>query len=159
MNFKSLDDFNWISFNQQNDCNVTYVFVSETAIARLSGKSDILYIGKTEQPISKRYNQETNTNNTPKNTQLTNIRLTHIFSTIGLNNYKCYYFPALKYSLKDAEKERFISSLKIWNKSYYLNEIVQCVHQNKDITVELEKYLLVNYAHEHLELPPLNGKF
>lgn len=80
MNFNELKSrISFINYNSQNDSNVTYCFVYKESISRLKGKSDILYIGKTEQPIKKRYFQETNTQFSEKNSQKTNIRTTYIY--------------------------------------------------------------------------------
>jgi hypothetical protein len=156
MNFEDTGQFPWIMFDGQSDQNVSYIFVASTPITRLAGVSDILYVGKTEQPISKRYKQETNTKNSPKNTQQTNIRMTHIFSKIGLGTCKCFYVQDLDMVLDSTTAEIFIENLKTWDKQFYLKNVQE--QGAGSITIPVEKYLLVNYAAEHLELPPLNNR-
>ncbi len=98
MNFNELKSrISFINYNSQIDSNVTYCFVYKESIYRLKGKSDILYIGKTEKPIKKRYFQETNTQFSEKNSQKTNIRTTYIYGKIGLENVSCFYTKSLTY--------------------------------------------------------------
>jgi len=158
MNFNLIPgNFGWIPFNNQTDKNVTYVFVYNGQINRLIGSSNILYIGKTEQSIKKRYSQEINANNTPKNTQATNIRMTHIFGSIGLSNCACYYTRRMNYVLPRPVQNGFLNELETWHKRYYLK--VKPHPLNTRVTVSLEKFILVKYAVDHLELPPLNNSF
>lgn len=156
MNFNTINRFAWIFYDGQRDNDVTYIFVASTPIPRLAGASDILYIGKTEQPISKRFKQETSTKNSPKNTQQTNIRMTHIFSKIGLSGCKLFYIPELYFKLYGREIDEFIEKLKIWDKQFYLKHLKG--QEGATIIVPAEKYLLANYADEHLEVPPLNNR-
>ncbi len=69
------NDFNWIAYSGQSDCDVTYLFVLDRPVARLVGVSDILYIGKTEQAVRTRCHQETRPSNSASSTQQTNIRV------------------------------------------------------------------------------------
>lgn len=145
---------NFVEFSGQKDSDVTYCFVYNNMIPRLISSSDIIYIGKTEQPIKKRYYQETNTQFSEKNLQKTNIRTTYVYEKLGLNNVKCFFTKALTIELSDEELKTFLEQLKAFDiqyRSYILSK-----NTNK---VDLEKYLLVSYGSDHLELPPLNNKF
>lgn len=145
---------NFVEFSGQKDSDVTYCFVYNNMIPRLISSSDIIYIGKTEQPIKKRYYQETNTQFSEKNLQKTNIRTTYVYEKLGLNNVKCFFTTALTIELSDEELKTFLEQLKAFDiqyRSYILSK-----NTNK---VDLEKYLLVSYSSDHLELPPLNNKF
>lgn len=158
MNFNSIQGhFKWIRFSNQTDKNVTYIYVIDRDIHRLIGSSDILYVGKTEQSIAKRYKQETNTRNTPGNSQSTNIRLTHIFGSIGLRNCECYYTCQMHYALPQPVQNGFLKELETWDKKYYRQ--VKPETPNVRVNVPLEKYILVKYAVDHLELPPMNNSF
>ncbi len=158
MDFKSIKkQFNWLLFNNQTDCAVTYIHVLNQPISRLVGSSDILYIGETQNSISGRYNKEIKTRNTPKNTQLTNIRLTHIFNKINIQNCTCYYVCQREYLLSSYQKIKFLDDLRTWDKKFYLQTIKMI--QNDTLKVPLEKYLLVKYAADHLEAPPMNNRF
>jgi hypothetical protein len=157
MNYETIrENHDWIEFSTQIDKNVTYVFVFNRAVASLSGASDILYIGKTEQTIAKRYEQETSTNNTSRNTQQTNIRMTHVFQRLGLQNVKCYYTRTLSHSLSGEEMTKFLRECRTWDKKF----CIQLEEQTTEASLEvpLEKYLLVCYAAEHLEVPPMNNR-
>lgn len=157
MNFNSIPGhFQWIRFSNQTDTNVTYIYVTDRRINRLIGSSDILYVGKTKQPIKKRYKQQINANNTPGNTQSTNIRLTHIFGSINLRNCTCYYTRQMTYALPSSQQNQFLNKLQTWDKRYY-RKATQT--PNAPVNISLEKYLLVQYADDHLELPPLNNSF
>lgn len=155
MNFQTIQNkFNWLHYQGQRDENVTYIFVSRKPVCRLKGYSDILYIGKTEKPIATRYEQETNTNNTPWNTQSTNIRMTHVFKEYGSENYCCYFVNDLNHpGLTPDERRNFLTKLKTWDKNFYLKI------NGDDTQIPIEKYLLVCYAAEHLEIPPMNNSF
>lgn len=155
MNFNELKNrISFINYNSQNDSNVTYCFVYNESISRLKGESDILYIGKTEQPIKKRYFQETNTQFSEKNSQKTNIRTTYIYEKIGLENVSCFYTKSLTIKLSAEELKLFLENLKAFDIQYR-----NLILEQKTNEVDLEKYLLVSYGAEHLELPPLNNKF
>jgi len=157
MNFETIrKEHDWILFLSQTDRNVTYLFVLNRTIGRLSGTSDILYIGKTEQPISKRYEQETMTNNTLGNTQQTNIRTTHVFQQLGVTNVKCYYTRTLNHTLSGDGRMRFLGECRTWDKKFYLQ--LEKQQNGQTLEVPLEKYLLVRYAGEHLEVPPMNNR-
>lgn len=109
---------------------------------------------------SNRYRNDTNRKPAlkthQKNTQQTNIRMTHIFSRIGLSECKCFYVTDLDIVLDSTRAEEFIEKLKTWDKQYYLRNVQE--QGVETITIPVEKYLLVNYASEHLELPPLNNR-
>lgn len=155
MNFNELKSrISFINYNLQNDSNVTYCFVYKESISRLQGKSDILYIGKTEQPIKKRYFQETNTQFSEKNSQKTNIRTTYIYKKLGLQNVSCFYTKSLTIKLSVEELKLFLENLKAFDIQYR-----NLILEQETNVVDLEKYLLVSYGAEHLELPPLNNKF
>ena len=123
-------------------------------IARLRGESDILYIGETTGEIWNRFRQETATNNTPGVTQNTNIRTTPVFRQLELGGISamCFYAMRTLLSLSSEEEQRFSHRLVTWNKSAY-------VGMDDYSRPTLEKYLLITYADEHLELPPLNNRF
>ena len=157
MNFTTLrDQFDWVPFSGQMDSGVTYAFVLNRTVERLIGKSDILYIGKTEQAIRVRYEQETRTKNSPRNTQQTNIRTTFVFSKIGLENVECYYVKALTTVLSGRFCDEFLEGLRTWDKKSFL--AVSEHPRSPGLEVSLEKYLLVRYVSEHLEVPPLNNR-
>jgi len=157
MNFETIrKEHDWIEFLNQTDRNVTYLFVFNKTIDRLYGTSDILYIGKTEQSISRRYEQETRTNNTSGNTQQTNIRMTHVFQQLGISNVKCYYTRTLNHNLSGNDGTRFLSECRTWDKKFCLK--LERKHNDQILEVPLEKYLLVRYAGEHLEVPPMNNR-
>jgi hypothetical protein len=152
MNFNNIQNqYHWVKFAGQNTTNVTYVFVLNQPVQRLYGASDILYIGETRQPISRRYAQETRTSNTPGNTQQTNIRLTHIFGLLNLVNVTCYFTDTMHCTV--AHKDPFLKQLSTWDKKYYLG-----VANANPAQVSLEKKLIVSYAVDHREAPPLNNR-
>lgn len=138
------------------DSGVTYIFLGSEEVPRLKGASDILYIGKTEQAIKVRFEQETRTKNSPKNTQQTNIRMTHILGQLGAESYRCLYVKKLTVTLSEAEQKAFLEKLRTWDKQFFLKLTNQRLGEILEIPVE--KYLLVQYADEHLELPPLNNR-
>ena len=159
MNFSDIEeDFSWIKYSAQQDREVTYIFVAEKPIFRLRGKSDILYIGKTDNSIQTRYRQETQTRNTPGNTQMTNIRLTYAFHQLRLMGVEaiCYFTKGHIVSppLSSRRSEAFSQMVRTWDKRSFNNS-----NQSDFNSPIIEKYLLVNYAEEHLELPPLNNRF
>ncbi len=157
MNYEMIrEKLDWIEFSNQSVKNVTYVFVLNRAVDRLSGASDILYIGKTEQAIAKRYEQETRTNNTPKNTQQTNIRMTHVFHLLGIQNVRCHYTKTLSHTLSGDERARFLRECRTWDKKFCIQ--LEDRQTDPSLVVPLEKYLLVCYAAEHLEVPPMNNR-
>ncbi len=157
MNYETIEDaYDWIQFNNQYDKNVTYIFVLNRTIPRLSGMSNILYFGKTEQPIATRYNQETDTNNTSRNSQQTNIRMTHVFQRLGIQNVKCYYTKILNHRLSGEAMMKFLGECRTWDKKFYMQ--FEDKRNNLYLEIPLEKYLLVSYASEHLEVPPMNNR-
>lgn len=157
MNFADIRDrFEWVAFSGQMDSDVTYAFVLNRPVARLVGESDILYIGKTEQAIRVRYEQETKTKNSPRNTQQTNIRTSFVFAEIGLENVKCFYVKALTVDLSGIDCDTFLERLKTWDKKVFL--ALSERPRSPSLAVSMEKYLLVRYTSEHLEVPPLNNR-
>ena len=157
MNYSDINDrFQWHTYAGQMDSDVTYMFVLNQPVGRLAGSSDILYIGKTEQSIRARYEQETKTKNSPGNTQQTNIRTTFVFGKIGLDRVRCYYVKNLTFSPSDTERETFMDTLRTWDKKSFiaLSERARL----PALEVSLEKYLLVRYASEHFEVPPMNNR-
>lgn len=157
MNFSDIRNrFEWVSYSGQTDCYVTYAYVLNRPVARLVGESDILYFGKTEQAIRDRCKQETRTKNSPRNTQQTNIRTTFVLGEIGLKHVKCFYVRELRETLSGTDCERFLEGLRTWDKKAFL--ALSDERRSPDLNVSLEKYLLVTYASEHLELPPLNNR-
>lgn len=151
-----LQRFDWHEYSGQMDSNVTYFFRAPSSISRLLGESDIFYIGKTEQGIRTRYEQETRTINSPKNTQQTNIRTTYIYQRLGLSAPKCYFTKSLDMSLFGDECSVFLAKLRTWDKKFYLG--LEVNSDRNQVVVPVEKYLLVSYADEHLEVPPLNNR-
>lgn len=156
MNFNiDLHYLPWTKFTGQADDQVTYIYVSTKKIARLEGSSDILYIGKTKKPIDKRINAEISSNNSQGNTQVTNIRITHIIKEKIREDYAIYFTKCLEKKLMGDDLEKFLKKLKVWDKNYF-----KSIKEGKcDIEISIEKILLVEYASEHLELPPLNNRF
>src|SRR5438046_2858351 len=70
--------FQWKMFSGQTSRKVTYFYAVSPPARRLHNDSSVLYIGQTENQINIRYRQETETNNTPGNSQATNIRTTNV---------------------------------------------------------------------------------
>lgn len=157
MNYQQLNDkFEWVLHEGQMDSGVTYVYVAKKPITRLVGSSDILYAGKTEQAMRVRYEQETKTKNSPRNTQQTNIRMTHILDKFGDKNYKCFFVKKLELKLSGTPMSAFLDKLKTWDKQFWLK--LTDANVGGTLEVPIEKFLLVYYADEHLELPPLNNR-
>ncbi|MGH8400006.1 MAG: hypothetical protein ACRESU_02790 [Gammaproteobacteria bacterium] len=157
MNFASASTrFEWVKYSSQMDSDVTYVYVLNRLVPRLRGESDILYIGKTSQAIRVRFEQETRTRNSPGNTQQTNIRTTHILGALGLENVQLYYVRALEVELSDAELSKYMNGLETWDKKSFIS--ASALLQAKQRKPSLEKVLLVSYAADHLEVPPLNNR-
>ena len=147
----------WVEYSGQRDRSVTYIFVASKPIARLRGESDILYIGKTDGEIRKRFKDETENNNTPKNTQATNIRMTHVFRQLNLAgiSYTCFFVEKTTLHLPSEIERTFAEKLRTWDKNAYVR-----MTRMADFSMPtMEKYLLITYADEHLELPPLNNSF
>lgn len=155
MNFDSVKhELSWKEYSKQDEAGVTYVYVSPVPLARLKGESDILYIGYTDRSVRFRYREETETNNTGKNTQSTNIRTTHIFRQLKRMGLEAtfYFVKGKNLQLGESEAAEFANLLQTWDKRAYT--------EFSDFREpSLEKYLLVRYASEHLELPPLNNRF
>ena len=160
MNFKGdiEERFHWTSFDEQGTSEVTYVFVAPNSRARLKGKSDILYIGHTDSPIKNRYKAHTRTNPTPKSTQSTNIRMTYVLNRIKEElgfEPTVHFCPDECWALPKGEVDGFSSLLQLWSKWAHATHL-----EAKNLnSPTLESYLLVKYADEHLELPPLNNRF
>ena len=74
----SFQRFQWHRYSGQNDASETYIYLISPPVNRLQEQSSVLYIGKNEQPISKRFGQEMRTRNTPGNSQAPNIRMSFI---------------------------------------------------------------------------------
>jgi hypothetical protein len=148
-----IKELSWEKYEGQVDSNVTYFFLAPNVISRLRGESKVLYIGKTTQCIKKRYDQETNANNSPKNTQQTNIRTTYIYKQLKMQYPECYYTKQIDIKITGDECKKFLEKLKTWDKKFFLG-----LADQKTIKVPLEKYFLVSYADKHLEVPPLNNR-
>ena len=142
-------------YDGQHDTGLTYFFVSTSSIHRLRGESDILYIGKTKASIRNRYLAETATKNTLGCDQNTNIRTTHVYSIICPKGPRCFYIKEMFLTIEGDDKNLFFEKLKIWDKRYF-NELHK---DDARVILPLEKYLLVMFADEHLEVPPLNNSF
>ena len=155
MNFEDIAKWaQWVKYSGQPDKAVTYVYIASQPVTRLRGESDILYIGETDNAISTRYQQETETNNTGKNTQNTNIRTTHVFHQIrqaGIS-VTCYFMKHKHTNLCSENASSFARELQTWDKQTYIK-----MRDYSNPTIE--KYLLVTYSDDHLELPPLNNRF
>ena len=158
MNFYDIKErIQWTPFDGQGDSKVTYVFVAPNPRERLNGKSDILYIGRTSSPIKDRHKAQTSTRPTPKSTQSTNVRMTHVLKRLndmGIE-HAIYFCPIECWKLPKGEVDSFSCLLELWSKRAH-------VRHRKAGALEyptLETYLLVKYANEHLELPPLNNRF
>ena len=155
MNFADLDFVpDWIRYRGQTNRQVIYVFVASNPIIRLRGQSDILYVGRTSGSIRKRFNEETATNNTSGNTQNTNIRTTYIFGKMKelRIDSKCYFTQQDILHLTSRDASTFSDKMRTWDKRAYRNT-------SDFAKPNIEKYILINYANEHLELPPLNNSF
>jgi len=153
MDFQAIhNQYQWVQYTGQSIANVTYVYVLNRHVPRLFGKSDILYIGKTRQAMSRRFKQETTVNNTLGNTQHTNIRLTHLFGHLNLANVNCYFTTQTDCPLQNADP--FLQHLQVWDKRCYRH----CVTSGNPVSISLEKRLLVTYAVDHGEVAPLNNR-
>ena len=75
---------------------------------------------------------------------------------LGAESYRCLYVKKLSLTLSEVEQKAFLEKLWTWDKQFYLKLTDQNLDANLEIPVE--KYLLVQYADEHLELPPLNNR-
>ena len=152
MNYSSITSLAlWTLYSGQTSKNVTYIWVLNRTVPRLVDCSDILYIGATQQPISKRFTQETRTASGGGNTQGTNIRLTHVLSQLGVQNCKLYFTSQVLCPV--IQQSPFFANLQIWDKKNFL-----AFAQHNPASVSLEKYLLVMYAADHFEVPPLNNR-
>ncbi|MEI8139899.1 MAG: hypothetical protein WCI03_08535 [bacterium] len=153
MDFKTIQNQRqWAQYDGQSIANVTYVYVLNRQVSRLFGSSDILYIGKTLQTMSRRFRQETTVNNTLGNTQHTNIRLTHLFGHLNLANVICYFTAQTDCPFQNADP--ILQHLQVWDKRCYR----RCVTSGNPVVISLEKRLLVTYAVDHGEVPPLNNR-
>lgn len=148
--------FEWIAYSGQMESDVTYAYTLNRSVPRLRGESDILYIGKTSQAIRIRFEQETRTKNSAGNTQQTNIRTTHILGQLGLENVQLYYVRSLTAELTDSERKTLMKELETWDKQSFITASAQPDAQQ--LRPSLEKFLLVSYAVDHLEVPPLNNR-
>ena len=144
----------WVKYSGQSDSGVAYVYVASGPIARLRGDSDILYVGITDNAIRARIKWEMETNNTPGNTQNTNIRITHVLCRLKQSGISvtCFFTKEKSLTLSSEMAQGFAQKWKTWDKAAY--------NKAGDYSMPtIEKYLLVTYADEHLELPPLNNRF
>lgn len=157
MNFAEASKrFDWVRYSGEMTSGVTYAYVLNRPVPRLRGESDILYIGKTSQAIRVRFEQETRTKNSPGNTQQTNIRTTHILATLGLENVQLYFVRSLEIELSDADLTKYLTGLETWDKKSFIS--ASALPRSEQRKPSLEKALLVSYAVDHLEVPPLNNR-
>lgn len=150
--------FRWERFSGQSTRDVTYFYAVTPEVARLRGKSSVLYIGQTENGIDVRYRQETATRNTPGNSQATNIRTTHVISTlrVGGAEIELFFTAGLSMDLAGVDARSYGELLETWNKNHFLKEFEP--RPDGSIDVQIEKFLLAHYAAQHLEVPPLNNR-
>lgn len=148
--------FRWHRFSGQDDRNVTYIYLSSPPIPRVRGESPILYVGKTTMSIARRVHDETHTNNTPGNTQNTNIRLSTVIAELVRlgHTVDTYFTEGLMFSPPSDEHRAVMEILRVWDKRAW----TECARGGSAISdFAIEKYLLCHYAAVHLELPPLNS--
>ena len=152
------NQFQWIKFSGQTERNVTYFYAVSPPARRLRGDSSVLYIGRTENQINIRYKQETETNNTPGNSQATNIRTTHVIRSLRAHEDEValFFTTGIKVKSLKHQVQAYGQLLQEWNKSHYLKEFK--LNLDGTLDVEIEKFLLVHYTKEHLEVPPLNNR-
>ena len=143
MNFEDID-VEWREFSDQEDEGVTYVYVSGHPVLRLRGTSDILYIGQTTGRISQRVQQQTTTP-PQEGGGGTNSRLTYVFNE--LRGWRCFYVDGQRWPMSPADRREFNRLMDIFTA------------RGRGARLTFEKYLLVLYFEEHLELPPLNNAF
>lgn len=143
MNFRDID-VGWKDFSGQDDEGVTYIYVSRRPVSRLKGSSDILYVGQTTGSISRRIQAQTTTS-PRRGGGDTNSRLSYILSQLG--GWRCFYVDGYLWPMSPADRQRFNRVRNVFTS------------QKKGARLTFEKYLLVLYADEHLELPPLNNAF
>jgi hypothetical protein len=148
--------FRWQRFARQEDRRVTYMYVSKPAIRRVRGLSPILYVGETEQTLAKRVRDEMHSNNTPGNTQNTNIRLSAIFAELSRagHSIETYFTQGLAFSPSPADLAVMLDILHVWDKRAWV-ELTQ--KGSPAVEVSIEKFVLCHYAAAHLELPPMNN--
>jgi hypothetical protein len=153
----SFRQFTWHKYVNQKDESVTYIYLIKPPIYRLRGQSSVLYIGKTEQPICKRYKQEMYTKNTLVNSQATNIRMSHVSQLLLNRNDKIemFFTHNISFLLFGEKAKEFGNILQFWNKSHYQKFFI--VDDNGNAEVSIEKYLITEYAKDHWEVPPLNN--
>ena len=82
--------------------------------------------------------------------------MTHVFQRLGIQNVKCYYTKILNYSLSGETMTKFLRECRTWDKKFCLQ--LEEKQNGTYLEVPLEKYLLVCYASEHLEVPPMNNR-
>jgi hypothetical protein len=146
--------------------HVTYLYVLDRALGRVSGNSDILYIGETTNGLHQRYYQEVRQPDPWANgivlnggtEQQTNIRLRHLHAQLnGPQHITVWYTPIINMPLP-ADWADHKAALMHWHRNLF-----KVYHQQElnglEPQVNLEQYLLVKYASEHLELPPWNNRF
>lgn len=66
---------------------------------------------------------------------------------------KTFVVTDLTATLSDNERSAFMEGLRTWDKKAFL-----VLSEKPGTDPSLEKYLLVRYAMEHLEVPPLNSR-
>ena len=159
MNFKDgLAGEKWEEFTGQQVREATYMYVaSDKSIRRLKGESNILYIGST-QSLNRRHKDETKDRIVQPNTQSTNTRLSYLLPRLTTDKdidleHKLYFTKVRVKRLAPNEKYDFANLLRVWVKSAHTKGTIDLN------TPPLETYLLVRYAADHLELPPLNNRF
>ena len=160
MNFEDISSaYEWEFLSGQDYNNVTYVVVASKHIPRLWGESNILYVGFTKGAIRNRYKQQTTTRPRPRSSQNTNTRNTHVLKRLeGMGITHCVYFVQESLvTLEHGKRAEFDSLLESWVISVYNADKDRGYEANPPPS--LERYLLVKYANEHLELPPLNNRF
>jgi len=154
---QSFNRFRWQRFSGQNSHFVTYIYLVKPSVCRLRGESSVLYVGKTKDSIAERYKKETQTRNTPGNSQATNLRLSHLIPLLRGrgDEIELYFTDGLSFPLPPAEAADFGKMLETWNKSHFRSKFKQDV--NSIFQVEIETFLLIHYAAAHWEVPPLNN--
>ncbi len=143
-------------FSGQENRGVTYMYVSKPAIPRVRGQSPILYVGKTEQSIARRIQDETRSNNTPGNTQNTNIRLSAVFAEVARSGHsiETYFTKGLAFTPSTADRDAMLAILQVWDKRAWV-ELTR--NGSPAAGLSIEKFVLCHYAAAHLELPPMNN--
>ena len=150
--------FRWHPFTGQRTRNVTYFYAVTPAVRRLRGESSVLYVGQTENEIAARYKQETETNNTPGNTQATNIRTSYVMRQLRAHgdHIDMFFTESISFVLPKEHVVSYGRLLETWNKNNFVKQFKP--RPDGTLSCEIEKFLIANYADEHLEVPPLNNR-